>query len=71
MASSLNEKFQAGESYGDSRKDSENFFSDPTKVAADILKDYVSVRGQTSQAELLGVIKSLLNKGEPLDDKKG
>lgn len=71
MASSLTEKFQAGESYGDDEQDHSNFFSDPVKVAADILKDYVSVRGQTSQAELVGVIKDLLRKGEPLDDKKG
>ncbi|KAJ0122549.1 prostaglandin g h synthase 2 cyclooxygenase pgh2 [Diaporthe amygdali] len=71
MASSLTEKFQAGESYGDDEQDHSNFFSDPVKVAADILKDYVSVRSQTSQAELVGVIKDLLRKGEPLDDKKG
>lgn len=71
MASSSDEKFQAGASYGDDEKSSASFFSDPVKVAADILKDYASVRSQTSQAELVGVIKSLLQKGQPLDDKKG
>lgn len=71
MTSSSNEKFQAGASYGDDEKSSTNFFSDPVKVAADILKDYASVRSQTSQAELVGVIKELLQKGQPLDDKKG
>lgn len=71
MASSMDEKFQAGATYGDDEKSSSNYFSDPVKVAADILKDYASVRNQTTQAELVGVIKSLLQKGQPLDDKKG
>ncbi|KAF4774550.1 linoleate diol synthase [Colletotrichum scovillei] len=71
MATNFTQKFQAGESYGDARQDSANFFNDPAKIAADILKDYVSVRGQTSPAELVGLIKELLSKGEPLDDKKG
>jgi linoleate 10R-lipoxygenase len=71
MTSSMDEKFQAGTTYGDDEKSNANYFSDPGKVAADILKDYASVRSQTSQAELVGVIKSLLQKGQPLDDKKG
>lgn len=71
MTSSSTEKFQAGATYGDDEKSSSNFFSDPVKVAADILRDYASVRSQTSQAELVGVIKELLQKGQPLDDKKG
>lgn len=66
-----NQKFQAGESYGDERKSTSNFFSDPTKVAADLLKDYVGLRSQTTPAEIAGLIKELTQKGEPLDDKKG
>ncbi|WQF78857.1 Putative cytochrome P450, hem peroxidase superfamily, hem peroxidase, animal-type [Colletotrichum destructivum] len=68
---SFDQKFMAGDTYGDERKSSANFFSDPTKVAADILKDYVGLRSQTTPAELVGLIKELLQKGEPLDDKKG
>lgn len=68
---SFDQKFMAGDTYGDERKSSANFFSDPAKVAADILKDCVGVRGQTTPAELVGLIKELLQKGEPLDDKKG
>lgn len=70
MASN-NQKFLAGDTYGDERKTSANFFSDPAKLVADILKDYTSVRSQTTQAELVGVVKELLQKGQPLDDKKG
>uniref|UniRef100_A0A0L0MYV5 linoleate 8R-lipoxygenase n=1 Tax=Tolypocladium ophioglossoides (strain CBS 100239) TaxID=1163406 RepID=A0A0L0MYV5_TOLOC len=68
---SFDEKFQAGEAYGDGRKGSANFFADPAKIAADILKDYAGIRSQASLTEITGLIKSLLEKGEPLDDKKG
>ncbi|KAK1593424.1 linoleate diol synthase [Colletotrichum navitas] len=68
---SFDQKFMAGETYGDERKSSASFFSDPTKVATDLLKDYAGLRSQTSPAELAGLIKELLQKGQPLDDKKG
>lgn len=71
MTSNFNQKYQAGESYGEDRQSSSSFFADPAKAAADILKDYVGIRGQTTPAELLGLIKELLQKGQPLDDKKG
>ncbi|OLN97847.1 Psi-producing oxygenase A [Colletotrichum chlorophyti] len=66
-----NQKFMAGETYGDERKASSSFFSDPAKLAADILKDCVGLHGQISPAELAALIKQLVSKGEPLDDKKG
>ena len=68
---SYNEKFQAGEAYGEASKSSSNFFSDPAKVAADLLKDYAGLRGQASPTEIAALVKELLQKGEPLDDKKG
>ncbi|KAL0943400.1 linoleate diol synthase [Colletotrichum truncatum] len=67
----FNTKFQAGESYGDERNASSNFFADPAKVAADLMKDLVGLKNQISIVELTGLIKELLSKGEPLDDKKG
>ncbi|KAM5353671.1 hypothetical protein ACJ41O_000321 [Fusarium nematophilum] len=68
---SFNEKFQAGESYGEARKGSSSIFSDPLKLAQDLLKDYAGVRSQASVTDIVGLIKELLQKGEPLDDKKG
>ena len=65
------EKFQAGEAYGDPTKRSDNFLSDPVKVATDLLKDYAGVRSQASIPEIVELIKELMNPGEPLDDKKG
>jgi linoleate 10R-lipoxygenase len=66
------EKFQAGEAYGEGRnQSSSNFLSDPVKVATDLLKDYGGLRGQASLQEIVGLIKGLTNKGQPLDDKKG
>lgn len=65
------EKFQAGEAYGDVEKDSANFFSDPAKIAQDLLKDCAGLANQTTLPELVGLIKELLQKGQPLDDKKG
>jgi hypothetical protein len=65
------EKYQAGEDYGDVEKDTTSFFSDPGKIAQDLLREYGAVRSQTSLRELQGVIETLLKKGEPLDDKKG
>ncbi|KAI8944722.1 heme peroxidase [Xylaria longipes] len=65
------EKFQAGEAYGDPRKRTDNFLSDPVKVATGILKDLGSVGRQASIPEIVQLIKELVNPGEPLDDKKG
>ncbi|KAI0555851.1 heme peroxidase [Xylaria curta] len=65
------EKFQAGEAYGDPRKQSDNFLSDPVKVATDLLRDYAGLRSQASIPEIVELIKELMNPGEPLDDKKG
>ena len=68
---SFNEKFQAGEAYGDVEDESTNFFADPLKVATAILKDCEGVRSQASLGEIVGLINELLHKGEPLDDRKG
>ncbi|OTB05819.1 hypothetical protein M426DRAFT_56178 [Hypoxylon sp. CI-4A] len=68
---SYHEKFQAGEAYGDEEKDTSSIFSDPAKLAADILKDCDGLRTQVSPPELVGLIEELLQKGQPLDDKKG
>ncbi|KAI6090870.1 heme peroxidase [Hypoxylon rubiginosum] len=66
-----NEKFQAGEAYGDVEKDTSNFFSDPTKIATDLVKDYAGLRSVASVPQIAGLIKELLNKGQPLNDKNG
>ncbi|KAI1843275.1 hypothetical protein JX266_010629 [Neoarthrinium moseri] len=69
---STNEKFQAGVTYADAKKSSSsNFFADPLKVATDLLKDGAGVSKEVSLPELVGLIKGLLQEGEPLDDKKG
>ncbi|KAI0205662.1 heme peroxidase [Astrocystis sublimbata] len=66
------EKFQAGEAYGDPKKNSaDNFLSDPVKVATDLLKDYKGLRSQASVPEIVELIKGLMNPGQPIDDKKG
>ncbi|KAJ3562058.1 hypothetical protein NPX13_g8709 [Xylaria arbuscula] len=66
------DKFQAGEAYEDPPKQSdEDFFSDPVKVATDLLKDYAGLRSQASVPEIVELIKQLMNPGQPLDDKKG
>ncbi|RFU32277.1 hypothetical protein B7463_g4075, partial [Scytalidium lignicola] len=66
---SSNEKFQAGEAYGESQNESSNF--NPAKVATDLMKNYASIRTQASVAELSGLIGELVQKGGPIDDKKG
>lgn len=67
---SFNTKYQAGEAYRDERKGSNNFFADPNKMAADIIKDLGGVHGTLSMTELVNLIQQLTQKGEPLDDKK-
>ncbi|KAI8623543.1 heme peroxidase [Xylariaceae sp. FL1651] len=67
-----NEKYQAGEAYGEGRtQPSSSFLSDPVKVATDLLKDYSGLRSTASVQEIVGLIKELMNPGQPLDDKKG
>ncbi|KAI0167087.1 heme peroxidase [Hypoxylon sp. FL1284] len=66
-----NDKYQAGEAYGDVEKDNSTFFSDPAKIAADLVKDYAGLRSVASVPQITGLIKELLNKGQPLDDKNG
>jgi hypothetical protein len=68
---SFDEKFQAGEAYGDSKGSSPDL-GDPVKLATAILKDYSGVRSRISVTELASVIKTMLfDKGKPLDDKNG
>ncbi|KPM36966.1 Psi-producing oxygenase A [Neonectria ditissima] len=68
---SVNEKYQAGETYGEGRKSSSSLLDDPTKLATDLLKDFAGLRSQVSVPEVAGLIKELMQKGQPLDDKKG
>lgn len=69
---SFNEKFQAGESYGDAKTGSTSLLDDPIKLATDIIKEYAGVRTQASIPQLAELIKELtIEKGKPLDDKKG
>ncbi len=65
-----NEKYQAGESYADT-KEPKTIYSldDPVKIATDVLKELVSVSRQITLSELVDIITSLTQK--PLDDKKG
>ncbi|KAI0404808.1 heme peroxidase [Xylaria palmicola] len=66
------EKFQAGEAYGDpSKTSSSTFLSDPVKVATDLLRDYSALSSQASLPEIVNLIKELTIPGQPLDDKKG
>ncbi|KAI2623299.1 heme peroxidase [Hypoxylon sp. NC1633] len=67
----FNAKYQAGEAYADVEKDYSNFFSDPTKIARDLLKDCAGLAGEVTIPQLVGLIQELLQKGQPLDDKKG
>lgn len=68
---SFDEKYQAGESYKTSKEDTSSLLDNPEKLVADLMKDFAGVRSQASPAELLGLVKQLLQKGQPLDDKKG
>lgn len=68
----FNEKYQAGESYAEAPKVTKaNFFSDPVRAATDIFKDCASAGLAVSLPELIQLVKSLLSKGEPVDDRKG
>ncbi|SPJ72098.1 related to linoleate diol synthase [Fusarium torulosum] len=68
---SFDEKYQAGESYKASKEDPSSLLDNPEKLVADLMKDFAGIRSQASPAELLGLVKGLLQKGQPLDDKKG
>lgn len=65
------EKYQAGEHYGDAEKESTNYFADPTKIAKDILKDAVGLAGKVTIRDIVSLIEELVQVGQPLDDKKG
>lgn len=66
------DKFQAGEAYGDDHPDSGgDLLDDPLKLARQLVRDYAGVRSQATVPELVGLIKQLMNKGEPLDDRQG
>ncbi|KAM0207497.1 hypothetical protein ACHAQD_012015 [Fusarium lateritium] len=68
---SFDEKYQAGESYKTSKEDPSSLLDNPEKLVADLMKDFAGVRSQANPAQLLGLVKELLQKGQPLDDKKG
>ncbi|EQK99321.1 linoleate diol synthase [Ophiocordyceps sinensis CO18] len=68
---SFDEKFQLGEAYADEPVGSSQYVADPLKIAADVLKDCDGLRGKVSVTEISDLIKGLLNKGAPIDDKKG
>lgn len=68
----FNEKYQAGESYADTPKPTKaNFFADPARAAADIFRDCASAGLAISLPELVQLVKGLITKGEPVDDRKG
>ncbi|KAL2753091.1 hypothetical protein ACRALDRAFT_2044747 [Sodiomyces alcalophilus JCM 7366] len=70
----FDEKFQAGEAYGngDAHHGSRDFLlEDPVKIATQLVKDYAGVRRMASIPELAALIRQLLHKGEPIDDRQG
>jgi len=64
----FNEKFQAGETYGDPEEPGYSF-DDPAQIAHDLMKELASVRSQVTLSEVIDILQSLTKK--PLDDKKG
>ncbi|KAK4210700.1 heme peroxidase [Rhypophila decipiens] len=66
---SFTEKYQAGESYGDEKKESPYSLDDPLKLAAAVVKELHSVHAQVTPQEVISIIQSLTQK--PLDDKTG
>lgn len=68
---SFDEKYQAGESYGDAPKAAKaNILDDPAAVAAAIIKDYAGARCAATVPQLIALVKSLKSEG-PSDDRKG
>ncbi|KHN98764.1 heme peroxidase [Metarhizium album ARSEF 1941] len=68
---SFEEKFQAGEAYGDPHKESSHLMADAADVAEYIWNHGAGVQKLTSRMEIMELIRELLHKGEPIDDKKG
>ncbi|KAM3502672.1 hypothetical protein MY11210_008996 [Beauveria gryllotalpidicola] len=69
---SFNEKYQAGESYGDAPKGTKaTYLDDPVATATAILRDYAGARDAATLPQLIDLIKSLNSDGEPSDDRKG
>ncbi|KAM3542308.1 hypothetical protein ARSEF1564_004756 [Beauveria bassiana] len=66
---SFDEKYQAGESYGDARTTASHL-NTPAEIAAAVLKDYAGARDAATLPELIGLVQSLSSK-EPSDDRKG
>ncbi|KAF5138262.1 Psi-producing oxygenase A [Metarhizium anisopliae] len=68
---SFEKKFQAGETYGDPRTESSHFMTDAADIAEYIWNNAVGVQNRTSKKEIIELLRELLHKGEPIDDKKG
>lgn len=68
---SFEKKFQAGETYGDPRTESSHFMTDVADIAEYIWNNVVGVQNRTSKKEIIELLRELLHKGEPIDDKKG
>lgn len=72
MSLPFTEKYQAGETYADEPKQTKTkFLDDPVKLATEIFSDLAAVRSEITLPELIGIIKGTINKGEPVDDRKG
>lgn len=70
---SFDEKYQAGASYGNEevKPTTMNLLADPVNFATTILKDYAGARSGVSLSDMIALLKSLKNSGEPADDRKG
>jgi linoleate 10R-lipoxygenase len=69
---SFEEKYQAGESYGNAPKAAKaTFLSDPVQIATAIFRDYAAARSTASLPQLVGLVQGLMSDGEPSDDRKG
>ncbi|TWU77015.1 hypothetical protein ED733_007618 [Metarhizium rileyi] len=68
---SYEKKFQAGEAYRDSRIEPSHFISDAADIAEHIWNHAAGVQNLASKKEIAALIRELLHKGEPIDDKKG
>lgn len=67
-----NEKFQAGHAYGDDKRAQKaTLLGDPATIATELLTDLVGAGSVATFTELFNLVKSLLNEGEPADDRKG
>ncbi|WPH03723.1 Hypothetical protein R9X50_00660600 [Acrodontium crateriforme] len=69
---SFDEKYQAGEAYGEAPKPTPSgFFSDPVAAATAILRDYAGARCEATLPQLINLIKSLTMPDTLIDDRKG